>query len=72
VDLSAYAGGFASVAPTFTVSGAQNGTVTLQADKHTAQLTPAAGFHGLASFAFSVAGSDGTSFKSSVVVLVSP
>ena len=60
------------MAPTFTVSGAQNGTVTLQADKHTAQLTPAAGFHGLASFAFSVAGSDGTSFKSSVVVLVSP
>ncbi len=72
VDLSAYAGGFASVSPTYTVSGAQNGTVTLQADKHTAQLTPAAGFHGLASFAFSVAGSDGTSFKSSVVVLVTP
>ncbi len=70
VDLSTYAGGFASVAPTFTVSGAQNGTVTLTG--HTAQLTPAAGFHGLASFTFSVAGSDSTSFKSSVVVLVSP
>ncbi len=70
VDLSAYAGGFASVAPTYTVSGAQNGTVTLAADKHTAQLTPTAGFHGLASFAFSVAGSDGTSYKSNVVVLV--
>ena len=41
--LSAYATGFSSVSPTYAVSGAQNGTVTLQADGHTAQFQPAAG-----------------------------
>jgi hypothetical protein len=72
VDLSAYAAGFSGVSPTYTVSGAQNGAVALASDKHTAQLTPAAGFHGLASFSFTVTGSDGSAYTASVVVLVSP
>src|SRR6185312_1317305 len=72
VDLSAYAAGFSGVSPTYTVSGEQNGAVALASDKHTAQLTPAAGFHGLASFSFTVTGSDGSAHTASVVVLVSP
>ena len=54
------------------MSGAQNGTVTLQSDKHTAQFQPASGFHGLGSFTFTVTGSDGTSYTGKVVVLVAP
>ena len=46
-DLSTYAAGFSNVSPTYAVSGAQNGTVALAADKHTAQFQPTAGFHGL-------------------------
>jgi hypothetical protein len=72
VDLSAYAGGFSAVAPTVVVSGAQNGTVALQADRHTAHFQPTAGFRGLSSFSFSVTGSDGSAYTSQVVVLVAP
>ena len=71
-DLSSYAAGFANVSPTYAVSGAQNGTVTLAADKHTAQFQPTAGFHGMGSFAFTVTGSDGTAYSSQVSVLVTP
>jgi hypothetical protein len=72
VDLSAYAAGFGTVAPAYVVAGAQNGTVALQADKHTAQFQPAAGFHGLSSFTFTVSGSDATKYTGTVTVLVSP
>ncbi|HEX6764962.1 MAG TPA: hypothetical protein VF103_05780 [Polyangiaceae bacterium] len=72
VDLSAYTTGFSKVSPTHAVMGAQNGTVALQADGHTARLTPTASFRGLASFSFRVSGSDGTAYSSQVVVLVSP
>jgi Big-like domain-containing protein len=72
LDLSAYAAGFSNVAPTYAVSGAQGGTVTLAADKHTAQFQPTAGFHGMGSFAFTVSGSDGTTYASQVSVLVTP
>ncbi|HXU60435.1 MAG TPA: hypothetical protein VN962_01950, partial [Polyangia bacterium] len=72
VDLAAYASGFAAVSPVYQVSGAQQGTVALQADGHTAHFQPAAGFHGLASFSFRVSGSDGTAASSTVAVLVSP
>jgi hypothetical protein len=72
VDLTAYATGFTTVSPTYTVSGAVNGSVALQADGHTARLTPAASFHGLATFTFNVAGSDGTASRANVVVLVTP
>ncbi|HSY40728.1 MAG TPA: hypothetical protein VLA79_14405, partial [Polyangia bacterium] len=71
-DLSSCGAGFANVSPTYAVSGAQNGTVTLAADKHTAQFQPTAGFHGLGSFAFTVTGSDGTAYSSQVSVLVTP
>ena len=69
---AAYTAGFANVSPNYAVSGAQNGTVTLAADKHTAQFQPTAGFHGMGSFAFTVSGSDGTAYSSQVSVLVTP
>jgi hypothetical protein len=72
VDLMTFTAGFSGVSPTYTLSGAQDGAVALEADKHTAQLTPAAGFHGLASFSFTVTGSDGSSYTAPVVVLVWP
>jgi hypothetical protein len=72
VDLSTYAIGFSAVSPTFVVAGAQSGTVALQPDRHTARFQPAAGFQGLASFAFTVTGSDGTAYTTAVSVLVVP
>jgi hypothetical protein len=70
VDLAPSAAGFSNVSPTYAVSGAQNGTVTLAADKHTAQFQPTAGFHGMGSFTFTVNGSDGTAYSSQIAVLV--
>jgi len=72
LDLSAYASGFSAVSPTYAVSGAQNGTVSLAADKHNAHFQPNAGFHGLAAFAFTVTGSDGTAFTMTALVLAAP
>ena len=72
IDLAAYAAGFRNLSPSYAVSQAQNGTVALQSDNHTARLQPAAGFSGLASFGFTVSGSDGTSYSDRVVVLVAP
>ena len=60
------------MSPTFAVSGAQNGTVALQSDKHTARFQPTASYHGLASFTFTVTGSDATAFSQDVSVLVTP
>ena len=48
------------------------GSVQLLADKHTAQFTPAAGFVGLASFDFTVTGSDATTFTAHIAVAVQP
>jgi len=72
VDLSAYTTGFGAVSPTIVVSAAQNGTVALQTDKHTARFQPTSGFHGLASFAFNVTGSDGSAYTSQVTILATP
>lgn len=72
LDLSAYAIGFSAVSPTYTVAGAQNGTVSLAADKHSAHFQPSAGFRGLAAFTFTVAGSDGTAFTATAQVLAAP
>jgi hypothetical protein len=72
VDLSAWATGFSNVSPTYTVSGAQYGTVALQADGHTARFQPASGFHGVAWFSFKVTGSDGTAYSNQVQVLAAP
>ena len=69
VDLSPVTTGFSSVSPTYVVSGAKNGTVTL-ASGSTARFQPTAGFRGLASFTFTVTGSDGSAYTSEVVVLV--
>jgi hypothetical protein len=72
VDLGDFADGFSTVSPAYTVSSAQNGTVALQSDSHTARFQPGAGFQGLGSFTFTVAGSDGTKYSDEVVVLVAP
>jgi len=72
IDLSAWATGFSAVSATYTVSGAQYGTATLQADGHTARFQPAAGFKGVAWFSFKVAGSDGTAYIQQVQVLAAP
>ena len=70
VDLAGYALGFADVAPVFSVSMPGCGAVQLLADKPTAHFTPTSGFVGLASFDFSVTGSDGSTFTAYVAVAV--
>lgn len=70
VDLSAYTSGFGPVAPSFSLMGAHNGSVTLDPDKHTAHFQPEPGFHGLGSFDFAVQGSDGSAETTRVVVLI--
>jgi hypothetical protein len=72
LDLTTYTTGFSTVSPTYAVSGAQNGTVALQSDKHTARFQPTEGFKGLGFFNFTVTGSDSTAYTSKVVVLVAP
>jgi len=72
IDLAAFTGGFAKVAPAYAVTTGANGTVTLASDGHTAQFVPTAGFHGLASFSYGVKGSDGTAGGGPIVVVVSP
>jgi hypothetical protein len=61
-----------SVSPTCSVTGASKGTVVLQSDGHTARFTPSSGITGLGAFSFTVKGSDGTSWTSSVSVLLEP
>jgi len=72
VDLVAFTRGFQSVSPTCSVTGASKGTVVLQSDGHTARFTPSSGITGLGAFSFTVKGSDGTSWTSSVSVLLEP
>jgi hypothetical protein len=72
VDLSTYTLGFSDVSPTFTVTQPGCGTAQLQADGHTVRFTPSAGFVGVASFNFTVKGSDGTTFTMHLAVAVSP
>jgi hypothetical protein len=72
VDLSLHALGFGDVSPTFKVSQPGCGSVQLLSDGHTARYTPVAGFAGVASFDFTVSGSDGTSYTAHVAVVVQP
>jgi hypothetical protein len=72
IDLTKYTYGFSDVNPVFAVSNAVNGTVALSTDRHTAQFTPSSGFHGLASFSFTVTGSDNTAFSGKVAIAVVP
>jgi autotransporter-associated beta strand protein len=72
VDLWQYTGGFTNASPVYSVNNASNGAVTLNADGHTAQFTPALNFFGLGSFQFSVVASDGSADTNTVAVLVVP
>ena len=72
IDLSKYAGGFANVSPVFTVGKANNGTVTLLADKHTARFVPHNNYYGIGYFKFFVIGNDGTGFSNAVSIVIIP
>jgi len=72
VDLATHTVGFGPVSPKYAVVGAQNGAAALQADGHTARFTPTGGFKGVGVFMFTVTGSDGSSWTSSVSVLANP
>ncbi|MFN8437799.1 MAG: carbohydrate-binding protein [Cytophagales bacterium] len=69
-DMTTHTAGFAAVSPTYMVSAATNGTVTLSADGKKAVFVPTSGFYGMASFKFTVTGSDGTAYTYTVNVLV--
>lgn len=70
IDLAALALGFSDAAPTFELAQPGCGKVELLADLHSARFTP--GATGVASFDFTVHGSDKTSFTVRVAVLVEP
>ncbi len=57
---------------TYTVTGATNGTVTLLADGHTAQFTPAANFYGTGQFLYTATDAASNSATAAVVVTVLP
>ncbi|MBP5247453.1 MAG: carbohydrate-binding protein [Fibrobacter sp.] len=69
-DLRTITKGFQSVSPAYTVSSAENGSVTLASDGYSAVFTPTPNFTGLASFKYTVKGSDGTEYTGRVEVLV--
>jgi len=70
VDLESFSQGFSDVAPSFAITQPGCGSVQLQSDGHTARYTPASGFSGVASFNFTVKGSDGTSYSGRIALLV--
>ncbi|MET0793418.1 MAG: hypothetical protein ABW061_17990 [Polyangiaceae bacterium] len=72
VDLASFALGFSDAAPTFTITQPGCGSVQLNGAGHTAHFSPSAGFHGLTSFDFKVAGTDGTAYTGHVAVAVEP
>ena len=69
-DLRTITRGFKDVAPAYSVSAAENGTVELAGDGYTARFAPKANFSGLASFKYTVKGNDGTEYTGRVEVLV--
>jgi len=69
VDLVQFTKGFTNTAPTYSVFGVTNGTVTLVGGK-TAHFTPASNFSGLAGFQFSVVDSVGDTMTNSVAIHV--
>lgn len=69
-DLRTITRGFKDVAPTYSVSAAENGTVELAGDGYTAKFAPKANFSGLASFKYTVKGNDDTEYTGRVEVLV--
>ncbi len=69
-DLRTITRGFQDVAPTYSVSAAENGSVSLNSDGYTAKFVPNANFKGLASFKYTVKGNDGTEYTGRMEVLV--
>ena len=69
-DLRTITHGFKDVAPTYSVSAAENGIVELAGDGYTAKFAPRANFSGLASFKYTVKGNDNTEYTGRVEVLV--
>jgi len=70
IDLQTFTSGFESVSPTYTVDNAVKGTAELESDGYTVRFTPAWDSMGLASFEFTVKGSDNTAYTAKVSVLV--
>ncbi|HOU68810.1 MAG TPA: T9SS type A sorting domain-containing protein [Paludibacteraceae bacterium] len=68
VDLAGYVPGWSKVSSTYKVSGAKNGVVSLSGSNAT--FVPDMNYSGLASFDFTVTGTDNTSFTTTVYVLV--
>ncbi len=68
IDLEEYTEGWSKVSPSYKVSNAKNGTVSVSGNKAT--FTPAENFYGMAQFDFTVTGNDGTSFTATIYVLV--
>ncbi len=68
IDLEEYTEGWSNVSPSYKVANAKNGTVSISGSKAT--FTPTENFYGMAQFDFTVTGSDGTSFTTTVYVLV--
>lgn len=67
-DLADITGGWAAVSPSYTVGAAEHGTATISGSVVT--FTPAANYYGLASFTYTVKGSDNTEYTGKVAVLV--
>jgi autotransporter-associated beta strand protein len=70
IDLWRYTSGFTNVSPVYSAFAATNGTVAVVLNNHTARFSATAGFSGLGSFRFSVAGSDGSQATNAVGILV--
>ena len=70
-DLKKITKGFQDAAPTYQVSDAKSGTVTLE-NGSVAKFKPAANFTGLASFKYNVKGNDGSDYTGRIEVLVEP
>ncbi len=69
-DLHSITKGFLAVSPAYSVFSAENGSVSLGSDDHTVEFTPTPNFTGLASFKYTVKGSDGTEYTGRIEVLV--
>ena len=69
-DLADITGGWSSISPSYTIGSTEKGTATVSGSKVT--FTPTADYAGMASFTYTVKGSDGTSFTQKVNVCVIP
>jgi len=72
IDLLAFTQGFKTVSPTYSVASAINGSLSMLSSGHTVRFTPTVNYTGQGSFAYTVKGSDGTSYTGTVSMLVEP